>query len=78
MTAASQSDAPVEPKTEVVTLVWLDLEMTGLNPETDRILEAAALVTDINLNSCGSLEEVVFQTEETLGLMDDWCKKKSW
>ena len=30
-------------------LIWIDLEMTGLNPETDRIIEIALVVTDTNL-----------------------------
>ncbi len=31
-------------------LIWIDLEMTGLDPERDRIIEIATLVTDANLN----------------------------
>ena len=31
-------------------LIWIDLEMTGLDPEVDRIIEIATLVTDANLN----------------------------
>ena len=31
-------------------LVWMDLEMTGLNPEVDRIIEIATIVTDSSLN----------------------------
>ncbi|MRB43616.1 oligoribonuclease, partial [Bacillus thuringiensis] len=31
-------------------LVWLDMEMTGLNPDQDRIIEMAMVVTDVNLN----------------------------
>ena len=33
-----------------LNLIWIDLEMTGLDPETDRIIEVATLVTDSNLN----------------------------
>ncbi len=57
------------------SLLWLDLEMTGLDPQRDRILEAAAIVTDFADNELGSLEEVVFQNQEILDGMDDWCRK---
>ena len=33
-----------------LNLIWIDLEMTGLDPENDRIIEVATLVTDPNLN----------------------------
>ncbi len=54
-------------------LVWLDLEMTGLNPELDVILEIAVLVTDSQLNI---LQEgpvfAIHQSDETLARMDEW------
>ncbi|QIQ22273.1 oligoribonuclease [Zophobihabitans entericus] len=54
-------------------LIWIDLEMTGLNPERDRIIEIATIVTDSNLNILA--EGPVFavhQTEQQLALMDEW------
>ena len=33
-----------------MNLVWIDLEMTGLNPDSERIIEIATVVTDANLN----------------------------
>jgi oligoribonuclease len=54
-------------------LVWMDLEMSGLDPETERILEVATIITDSSLNV---LEEgpVVFvkQDRKLLNAMDDW------
>lgn len=54
-------------------LIWIDLEMTGLNPEHDRIIEIATIVTDTNLNI---LEEgpsfAIHQSTELLDGMDDW------
>ena len=35
-------------------LAWLDMEMTGLNPDTDRIIEAAMIITNADLNVFGS------------------------
>lgn len=54
-------------------LIWIDLEMTGLNPEVDRIIEIATIVTDSKLNILG--EGPVFaihQNEELLAGMDEW------
>ncbi|VAX77116.1 Oligoribonuclease [Serratia symbiotica] len=54
-------------------LIWIDLEMTGLDPEYDRIIEIATLVTDANLNILS--EGPVFaihQSNEQLSLMNDW------
>lgn len=56
-------------------LFWLDMEMTGLEPRTHRILEAAVVVTDWELKSLHSWSEAVFQTPEVLSLMDDWCTR---
>ena len=56
-------------------LVWVDMEMTGLEPETDRIIEVAIIVTDMHLNFLA--EGPVFaihQSDETLDKMDNWNK----
>ena len=41
------------------TLLWIDLEMTGLDPEKDKILEVAAIATDINLNRIADYQAVI-------------------
>lgn len=54
-------------------LIWVDLEMTGLDPRHDRIIEMAAVVTDEQLNIIA--EGPVFaihQSDELLNGMDDW------
>ncbi len=57
-------------------LVWIDLEMTGLKPDTDRILEMAVIVTDQDLNILAESPVIaVHQPEEVLALMDDWNQK---
>jgi oligoribonuclease len=56
-------------------LVWVDMEMTGLEPDTDRIIEVAVVVTDMHLNIIA--EGPVFaihQSDETLDKMDAWNK----
>lgn len=54
-------------------LIWIDLEMTGLDPEHDRIIEIATLVTDANLNILAEGPTIaVHQSDEQLALMDDW------
>jgi len=56
-------------------LIWLDMEMTGLQPESDRIIEIALLVTDLNLETIAEGPVlVVHQPEEVLGAMDSWNK----
>jgi oligoribonuclease len=56
-------------------LIWIDMEMTGLQPESDRIIEMAVLVTDSQL---GLLAEgpvlVLHQPDEVLDAMDSWNK----
>lgn len=54
-------------------LIWIDLEMTGLDPECNRIIEIATIVTDANLNVLA--EGPVFaihQTDEHMAIMDEW------
>jgi len=56
-------------------LIWLDMEMTGLNPETDRIIEVAMIVTDSQLNILAqSPVLVIHQPDSVLDAMDDWNK----
>ena len=55
-------------------LLWVDLEMTGLDPRTDRILEIAAIVTDFEFDELDRFESVVFQPPQILANMNDWCK----
>lgn len=56
-------------------LIWLDMEMTGLNPETDRIIEVAMIATDSQLNVLGqSPVLVIHQPDSVLDAMDDWNK----
>ena len=54
-------------------LIWIDLEMTGLEPEYDLIIEIATIVTDVHLQE--QLEGpslVIHQSDETLAAMDEW------
>ncbi len=58
-------------------LIWIDLEMTGLKPESDLIIEIATIVTDKHLNVLA--EGPVFavhQNEAALDAMDDWNKNQ--
>jgi oligoribonuclease len=57
-------------------LVWLDMEMTGLNPDSDTILELAIVVTDADLNVVAeSPSWAVRQADAILAGMDDWNTK---
>jgi oligoribonuclease len=56
-------------------LIWIDMEMTGLQPDTDRIIEMAMLVTDAELRRVGeSPVWVLHQPDEVLDAMDSWNK----
>ncbi|MBC7693654.1 MAG: oligoribonuclease [Methylotenera sp.] len=56
-------------------LFWIDLEMTGLDEVSDKILEVAVIITDINLKHLEQYHRVVFQPQEVVDGMNDWCKK---
>lgn len=56
-------------------LLWVDLEMTGLDEKKDKILELAAIVTDYDLNEISSKHYVVYQPLDVLENMNDWCKE---
>ena len=75
----TSSSTPFSPLTEPAksadNLIWLDMEMSGLLPDSDRILELAAVVTDANLNVLGeSPVLVIHQTDAVLEGMDAWNK----
>ena len=54
-------------------LIWLDLEMTGLQPARDRIIEIATLITDSHLNILAEGPVLAIkQSEATLAGMDEW------
>lgn len=54
-------------------LVWMDLEMTGLNPDTDRIIEIATIITDSALNIVAQGPVLaIHQPDEVMAAMDEW------
>ena len=56
-------------------LIWIDMEMSGLNPETDRILEIAIVITNSQLEILAEAPVlVVHQPAAVLDVMDDWNK----
>jgi oligoribonuclease len=56
-------------------LIWIDMEMSGLNPESDRVLEVAIVITDSSLDTVAEGPVlVVHQSDDVLGGMDDWNK----
>lgn len=77
MSQATESHAPanVPARPNEFNLVWIDMEMTGLDPDKDRIIEVAVIVTDSDLNVLA--EGPVFaihQPDEVLDGMDAWNK----
>ena len=58
-------------------LVWIDLEMTGLDPEKERIIEIATIITDSNLTIVAEGPNLVInQPKELLNNMDAWNTKQ--
>jgi oligoribonuclease len=64
---------PLDPE----NLIWIDLEMTGLDPDSDRILEIATLVTDKQLNTLAEGPVIaVQQSDAVLAAMGEWCTRQ--
>ncbi len=73
--AVTTTPAAVAQRPNEFNLVWVDMEMTGLDPDNDRIIEVAVVVTDAELNVIA--EGPVFaihQSDATLDKMDNWNK----
>jgi oligoribonuclease len=71
--ATLDENLPVTLTASEHNLIWIDMEMTGLDPDNDRIIEVAVVVTDPQITV--RVEGPVFavhQSEETLGRMDAW------
>jgi oligoribonuclease len=62
-------------KEEVTKLLWLDMEMTGLEVEKEVPIEVAAIVTDWNFHDLGQYHAIIRQPQHYLDHMDDWNKK---
>ncbi|PSN66771.1 oligoribonuclease-like protein [Corynespora cassiicola Philippines] len=58
-------------------LVWIDCEMTGLDPENETIMSLACFITDHNLNLLdeNGYEAIIHHSKEQLDLMGEWCTK---
>jgi len=58
-------------------LIWIDLEMTGLSPDQDHIIEIATVVTDRDLNvSADGPDLAIHQSDAVLALMDEWNQRQ--
>lgn len=56
-------------------IMWVDLEMTGLDPLSQHIIEVAVIVTDFDFKEVASYESVVHQPDENLANADDWVNQ---
>ena len=58
-------------------LIWIDLEMTGLSPEQDKIIEIATIVTDPDLTILAEGPVMaIHQSDNVINAMNDWCTKQ--
>jgi oligoribonuclease len=69
------NSSPIAMPQDANHLIWIDMEMTGLNPDADRIIEVALVVTDGNLDVVAEAPVwVVHQDDAVLDGMDSWNK----
>ena len=62
------------PKQDKDNSIWIDLEMTGLDPQNDVIIEIATIVTDKDLNILAEGPAIaIHQSDDVLNAMDEWC-----
>lgn len=54
-------------------ILWMDLEMTGLDAKSDVILEVAVIATDWDFNELGVYEAVIHRSDKVLETMNEWC-----
>ncbi|NRB38407.1 MAG: oligoribonuclease [Pseudomonadales bacterium] len=58
-------------------LIWIDLEMTGLDPVNDKIIEIATIVTDADLNVLAEGPSIVIhQPDDVMESMNEWCVRQ--
>ncbi|HUD25302.1 MAG TPA: oligoribonuclease [Burkholderiaceae bacterium] len=70
-----QTEAPAgaAPSVDENRLLWVDMEMSGLNPDSDHVLEVALVVTDADLNVVAEAAALaIHQDDSVLDRMDDW------
>lgn len=73
--AAPAENKPAKKMSKDMNLVWVDMEMSGLDPEKERILEVALIVTDPELNVIAEAPVyAIHQSDELLDRMDAWNK----
>ena len=73
MSQDAQTTATSIPKRDVTPLIWVDMEMTGLDPDTDRVIEVAVVVTDADLAIIAEAPVyAIHQSDATLAGMDSW------
>ncbi|XP_030648853.1 small fragment nuclease [Chanos chanos] len=73
---STSSSTLAESKNMTQRMVWVDLEMTGLDIEKDQIIEMACIITDSDLNILAEGPNLIInQSDELLDSMSEWCKE---
>lgn len=71
---SDMSQATLSPQCNDSNLIWIDMEMTGLDPDTCVVLEIATIVTDAQLNVLAEGPVLaVHQSDDVLANMNEWC-----